>query len=92
VFLFEPGSITVSEEEYSNWPSTWDLIVPGNFWEPDAEYTTFQNGFTDLLFYDRAQGYAEFALHEPFGSIVLQDLEGYVSAEVSNRAKPSTSM
>lgn len=80
VFLAGLGSITIGPEAYADWRSSWDVIVPGNFWEPDPEYTRFQNGFTDLLFYDRPQGYGEFWLHEPFESIVVQDLEGYVSS------------
>jgi hypothetical protein len=79
VFLAGPGAITVGPEAYSDWRTSWDLIVPGNFWEPDPEYTKFQNGFTDLLFYDRAQGYGEFWLHEPYGAIIESPLEGYVS-------------
>jgi hypothetical protein len=75
-----PLKVTVGPEEYTDWLTTWDIIVPGNFWEPDPEYARFQNGFTDLLFYDRSQGYSEFWLHEPFGSILVQDLEGYVSS------------
>ena len=72
------GTIRLGEETYSDWRTSWGIIVPGNFWEPDPEYPKFQNGFTDLLFYDRAAGYGEFFLHEPFGSIEVHDLEGYV--------------
>ena len=79
VFLAGPNAITVGPETYDNWRTSWDIIVPGNFWEPDPEYTKFQDGFTDLLLYDHTEPYGEFWLHEPFGSIVVQDLEGYVS-------------
>jgi hypothetical protein len=66
-------------ESYDGWRTSWDIIVPGNFWEPDPEYVKFQNGFTDLLFYERADGYSEFYLHEPFEAIPAENLEGYVS-------------
>ncbi|MBA3830699.1 MAG: hypothetical protein H0X34_02155 [Chthoniobacterales bacterium] len=77
--LCDPNDNTVKWESYDDWRSTWDVIVPGNFWEPDPEYVKFQNGFTDLLFYEGAGGYGEFYLHEPFEAIPAEDLEGYVS-------------
>ena len=39
----------------------------------------FQNGFTDLLFYDCENGYAEFYLHEPFEAVPAEGLEGFAS-------------
>jgi hypothetical protein len=51
--------------------------VPGKFWESDPEYVKFQNGFTDLLFYDRARQTGEFYLHEPYQAIPEVGLEGY---------------
>jgi hypothetical protein len=77
--LFDPADPNVRWESYDDWRTTWDIIVPGNFWEPDPEYVKFQNGFTDLFFYDRMNRYAEFCLHEPFEAIVVENLEGYVS-------------
>lgn len=74
----DTGSIVAGGEAYS-WPTSWDIIVPGDFWEPDPEYVQFQNGFTDLLFYDRTAGHGQFCLHEPFGAVLAQDIEGYVS-------------
>jgi hypothetical protein len=80
VFLYLSGEdITIGPETYTDWRTSWDLIVPGKFWEPDPEYTRFQAGFTDLLFYDASEPYAEFRLHEPFGAIIEQQLEGYAS-------------
>jgi hypothetical protein len=79
--FYDPTDGNTKWESYDDWRSTWDIIVPGNFWEPDPEYVKFQNGFTDLLFYDRANGYGEFYLHEPFEAIVAENLEGYVSPE-----------
>lgn len=38
---------------------------------------SFQNGFTDLLFYDPARQTGEFYLHEPYQAIQEVDLEGY---------------
>ena len=78
--LHDPNDSNVKWETYDDWRTTWDIIVPGEFWEPDPEYVKFQNGFTDLLFYDRANGYGEFYLHEPFEAITPVDLEGYVSS------------
>jgi hypothetical protein len=77
--LFDPNDGTTKWESYDDWRTTWDIIVPGDFWEPDPEYVKFQNGFTDLLFYDQANGYGEFYLHEPFEAIAAENLEGYVS-------------
>ena len=74
-----PGQLFAGSESYSGLRTTWDLIVPGQFWEADPETTKFQDGFTDLLFYHRAQGYSEFYLHEPFNSILVNPLEGYAS-------------
>jgi hypothetical protein len=74
-----PGLLFTGSESYSGFRTTWDLIVPGQFWEADPETTKFQDGFTDLLFYDRGQGYSEFYLHEPFNSILVNPLEGYTS-------------
>jgi hypothetical protein len=48
--LFDPYDGTTKWETYDDWLTTWDIVVPGNFWEPDPEYVKFQNGFTDLLF------------------------------------------
>lgn len=76
---YTPGLLFAGSESYSGFRTTWDLIVPGQFWEADPEATKFQDGFTDLLFYDRAQGYGEFYLHEPFNSILVNPLEGYAS-------------
>ena len=73
------ASVVVGEEAYDNWPTSWDIIVPGNFWEPDPEYVQFQNGFTDLLVYDRAHGYTEIFFHEPYGAVLSEPLEGYAS-------------
>jgi hypothetical protein len=72
------GTLSAGPESYS-WRTSWDLIIPGQFWEADPEDLKFQDGFTDLLFYNRAQGYAEFYLHEPFNSILVEPLEGYAS-------------
>lgn len=77
--FFDPNDGNTKWETYDDWRSTWDIIVPGNFWEPDPEYVKFQNGFTDLLFYDRTNRYGEFYLHEPFDAITAENLEGYVS-------------
>jgi hypothetical protein len=71
------GRLVESGETYSGWSTTWNIIVPGKFWESDPEYVQFQNGFTDLLFYDRARHTGEFYLHEPFQAIPKVDLEGY---------------
>jgi hypothetical protein len=75
--LFKEGKLVESGETYSGWLATWNVIVPGKFWESDPEYVKFQNGFTDLLFYDRARHTGEFYLHEPFQAIPKVDLEGY---------------
>jgi hypothetical protein len=75
------GYVTDGAESYSNWRTSWDIIVAGKFWVWDEEDLKFQNGFTDLLFYDRANGYGEFAFHEPFGAILVEPLEGYASSE-----------
>jgi hypothetical protein len=79
-----PGTLGIvpdnTPETYDDWRTTWHLIVPGNFWEPDPEYVKFQDGFSDLLFYDRPHGYGEFYSHEPYDSIYARDLEGYVSS------------
>jgi N,N-dimethylformamidase beta subunit-like, C-terminal len=79
--LSDPNDGTGNWETYDDWRATWDIIVPGNFWEPDAEYVEFQNGFTDLFFYDQSASYSEFCLHEPFNAIPAENLEGYVSPE-----------
>jgi len=76
-----PAALVASGENYSGWPTTWNLIVPGKFWEPDAEYVRFQNGFTDLLFYDQARQTGEFYLHEPYAAIPEVNLEGYAKPE-----------
>lgn len=76
---YTPGLLFAGSESYTGFRTTWDLIVPGQFWEDDPEATKFQDGFTDLMFYDRAQGYSEFYLHEPFNSILVNPLEGYAS-------------
>ena len=73
-----PGYISLSGESYDNWSTSWDIIVPGKFWAADPEDLLFQNGFTDLLFYDHANGYGEFYLHEPYKPICEEKLEGYV--------------
>jgi len=75
------GFVTDGTESYDDWSTDWSLIVPGKFWVPDPEDLNFQNGFTDLLFYNRAAGLGEFYLHEPFGAIPAQPLEGYASAD-----------
>jgi hypothetical protein len=73
-------------------PRPWTLFVTGNFWMPDVEdsyfgtsgryplYRFFYNGgFTDFLFYDATDGYAEFYLKEPSQTTPLDPLAGYVS-------------
>ena len=68
-------------EVFTGWRTTWDLIVPGNFWVVDEGDLLFdEGGFTDLLFYDRAAGYGEIALHEPPDSTNMRPIEGYCSA------------
>jgi hypothetical protein len=73
------GSISVSDETYAGWPTSWDIIVSGVFWAADPEDLNFQNGFTSLLFYDRARGYGEFDFHAPFQATMARALDGYVS-------------
>jgi hypothetical protein len=75
------GYVLDGAESYSNWSTNWDIIVAGKFWVWDPEDIKFQDGFTDLLFYDRANGYGEFDFHEPFGAIPVEPLEGYSSSE-----------
>jgi hypothetical protein len=73
------GFVLEGAESYNNWRSSWDIIVPGDFWVVDEDDVKFQNGFTDLLFYERPSGYGEFYLHEPFNSIEVEPLAGYAS-------------
>jgi len=47
---------------HSNWRSSWDIIVPGDFGG---------DGRTDLLFYDRNAGYGEFYTTDGNGGITL---------------------
>jgi hypothetical protein len=77
----EPDPILVSTETYTNWRTSWDIIAPGEFWTADPEDVKFRNGFTDLLFYDRANGYGEFYYHEPYQAILSSPLEGYALPE-----------
>jgi hypothetical protein len=77
----DPASIIPSDEVYTDWRTSWDVIVPGDFWTADPEDVKFRNGFTDLLFYDRANGYGEFYFHDPFESVEGELLEGYASPE-----------
>jgi hypothetical protein len=72
-------SISVSDETYADWRTSWDIIVSGVFWAADPEDLNFQNGFTSLLFYDHARGYGEFYFHAPFQATMARVLEGYVS-------------
>jgi N,N-dimethylformamidase beta subunit-like, C-terminal len=78
-------------EEHMDWRTTWDAIVPGNFWMADDEDTKFwmgdgehrnepEGGFTDLLFYEGAGGQGEFYMHEPPLPTVVDPLAGYVSS------------
>lgn len=80
-----PGALVESGEKYSGWNENWTIIVPGKFWESDPEYVRFQNGFTDLLFYDQARRIGEFYLHEPYKPYqkTTEDapLEGYAKPE-----------
>jgi hypothetical protein len=82
VFLALAYDVTISlgAESYAGWRTTWDTIVPGLFWEPDPEYTKFQNGFSDLFFYDRNAGLGEVWLHEPYAPNVAEPLEGFASS------------
>jgi hypothetical protein len=73
------GGISVSDETYAGWPTSWDIIVSGVFWAADPEDLNFQNGFTSLLFYDRTRGYGEFDFHAPFEATLARTLDGYVS-------------
>ncbi len=70
-----------SIEDHNEWRRTWDIIVPGNFWMADEEDRHFADGgFTDLLFYDRGNGYGEFYLHEPLNPTFVEPFAGYVSS------------
>ena len=53
---------------YTNWRTTWDLIIPGDFGS---------NGYTDLLFYDRETGTGEFTLTDGSGGI--QGISAYTN-------------
>jgi hypothetical protein len=52
---------------HSNWRTTWDLIVPGDFGG---------DGRTDLLFYDRRAGYGEFHTTDGTGGMTLLRSQG----------------
>jgi hypothetical protein len=75
------GYVTDGVETYDDWGTSWDIIVPGKFWVWDPEDLNFLDGFTDFVFYDRANGYGEIDFHEPFGAIPAGPMEGYTSAE-----------
>jgi hypothetical protein len=75
------GFVIDGAESYDNWRTSWDIIVPGKFAVLDPEDVKFQVGFTDLLFYERTDGYGEFYRHDPYGSILVESLEGYTSSE-----------
>jgi len=68
-----------SDEQDTSLPTTLDIIVAGDFWGSDTEDYKFQNGFSDLLFYDRTNGTAEFCFHEAYDPINLRDYEGYAN-------------
>jgi hypothetical protein len=67
------------EEQYTTLPTTLDIIVAGDFWGSDTEDYKFQNGFSDLLFYDRTDGTAQFCFHEADKMIVCRSYEGYAN-------------
>ena len=75
------GFVLEGAETYDDWRLSWDIIVAGDFWVVDEDDVKFQNGFTDLLFYERPNGYGEFYLHEPFNAIEVERLAGYASSE-----------
>jgi hypothetical protein len=72
------GPVIEAVESYTNVRTTWDIVVPGGLWVADDADLNFRHGgFSDLLFYDRAQGETEIYLHEPPGFTPSQQLAGY---------------
>ena len=73
------GMNWVPLEDFS-WPRKWDLLTRGNFWMADPEDRLFADGaFTDLVLYDRADGYGEIDLHEPPDPTPIEQFAGYLS-------------
>jgi N,N-dimethylformamidase beta subunit-like protein len=85
-----PRGWATSLEAYS-WPRSsrrvhpdhrhGDLLIPGNFWMADSEDRLFPDGaFTDLVLYNRADGYGEIYSHEPPDPTPIAPFDGYVSS------------
>jgi hypothetical protein len=56
------GELDPIKRRYTNWRTTWSIIVPGAF---------TGTGYSDLLFYDRTAGIGEFYRTDTLGTLTL---------------------